>query len=83
MRRSWALQDAKNKLSEVVDRALREGPQTITRRGKDTAVLLSTEDFQRLLGTSQDLVDFLRSSPLAEAALDLSRSKDPGREVDL
>ena len=40
MRSSWALQDAKNRLSEVVERALHDGPQTITRRGKDTAVLL-------------------------------------------
>ena len=46
MHSKWALQDAKNRFSELVDTAAREGPQTITRRGKDTAVLLSVDQFR-------------------------------------
>jgi len=80
----WPLQDAKNRLSEVVDRAASEGPQTITRRGREAAVLLSAEDFRNLIrGRTGDLVSFFRKSPLAGEPLDFSRSQDTGREVDL
>ena len=83
----WKLQEAKNRLSEVVDRAVREGPQTITRRGEEIAVLLSVKDYRRLRKPKQSFVEFMRNSPLAEAMregeLDFSRSKDPGREIDL
>jgi prevent-host-death family protein len=79
----WALQDAKNRLSELVDRALRVGPQTITRRGKDTVVVVSVEQFGRLTRGEGGLVTFLRESPLKDVELDLRRTPDIGREVDL
>jgi antitoxin Phd len=79
----WALQDAKNRLSEVVDRAVREGPQTITRRGKTVAIVVSAEQFTKLSSPRGDLVSFLRSSPLVGEDLDLSRKDDYGRETDL
>ena len=44
----WQLQEAKQKLSEVVNRAVREGVQTITRHAVDTAVVFSVEEFHRL-----------------------------------
>ncbi len=80
---AWQLQHAKNRLSEVVDRATDEGPQVITRRGVDTAVVLSIRDYRRLSKPEQSLVDFLRTSPLAEVQLDLERDPDPGRDVEL
>ena len=84
---SWKLQDAKNRFSEVVGRALADGPQTITRRGEEVAVVLSLKDYRRLRKPKQSLVEFLRNSPLAEVMkeqeLDFSRSKDPGRDIDL
>jgi antitoxin Phd len=83
MRNIWALQDAKNRLSEVVDRAIGEGPQAITRRGKKVAVLVSSEQFRKLASPKGDLVSFLRSSPLVGAELDLTRDPDAGRETDL
>ena len=79
----WALQDAKNRLSEVVNNAVREGPQTITRRGKETAVVISMEDFQQLTTSPGSLVSFFRKSPLAGVDLDLDRNQDDGREVIL
>ena len=82
MKPKWALQDAKNRLSEVVDTAIARGPQAITRRGKDAAVLLSMEDFRRLTGATGDLVSFLRGSPLA-TDLQLDRDPDTGREIEL
>lgn len=83
MKRVWPLQDAKNKLSEVVDRAVEEGPQTITRRGREAAVVVSIEDFSRLTRPQESLVRFLRNSPLAGADLDLERDADYGRKVEL
>jgi antitoxin Phd len=81
MPKTWALQDAKNKFSEVVECALNEGAQHITRRGKDTAVLLSVKDYERLKGRKGSLVDFLHAAPLK--SLDLERAKDLPRDVEL
>ncbi len=81
----WMLQTAKNKFSEVIERAQHEGPQLVTRRGADTAVVLSIEDFRALSGaTDSDLVDFFRKSPLVGIPEELlARSPDIGREVNL
>lgn len=84
----WQLQDAKNRFSEVVARALTEGPQLVTRRGKDPVVVLSLEAFSRLEKPSIDLVTFLRSSPLADAALNepefvVMRDLAAPRNIDL
>ncbi len=83
MKARWAMQDAKNRLSEVVDRALTEGPQTITRRGRETAVLVSADDFRALCAGKGDLVGFLRQSPLVGVELDLARDEGYGRDVTL
>ena len=82
-RHTWQLQEAKNKLSEVVDEARRSGAQIITRRGIEEAVVLSFADYRRLLGRKQSLVEFFRASPLRGVRLDLTRETDTGREVDL
>ena len=83
MKPIWSLQDAKNRFSEVLEHAVHEGPQTITRRGKETAVIVSVEAFRDLSGTKGDLVDFLHESPLTSAGLDLTRPRDYGRKVDV
>lgn len=80
---SWQLQHAKNRLSELVTRAIDEGPQVLTRRGVETAVVLSIDEYRRLTRPAVDLVEFFASSPLAGTELDLSRSRDTGREVEL
>ncbi|MBT7066178.1 MAG: type II toxin-antitoxin system Phd/YefM family antitoxin, partial [Verrucomicrobia bacterium] len=46
----WTVQDAKNRFSEVVEHALHDGPQTITRRGKETAIMVSISAFRELAG---------------------------------
>ncbi len=83
MKTVWKLQDAKNRFSEVVEQALRYGPQTITRRGKPTAILISCDAFQDLAAGDGDLVDFFRQSPLKGANIDLERRPDFGRDVEL
>ncbi len=45
---TWQLQEAKNKLSEVVETSLTTGPQIISRHGKNTAVIISYDDYQNL-----------------------------------
>ncbi|MEI9479705.1 MAG: type II toxin-antitoxin system Phd/YefM family antitoxin [Deltaproteobacteria bacterium] len=79
----WQLQEAKSRLSQVVDHALREGPQTITLRGKPTVVVVSFEEFKNLTHPSTSLHEFFRQSPLYDTELDLERSKDLPREVPL
>jgi len=81
----WMLQTAKNKFSEVIERAQREGPQLVTRRGADAAVVLSMDDFRALSGASgSDLADFFRKSPLGGIPENLlARTRDAGREVKL
>jgi prevent-host-death family protein len=80
---TWKLQDAKNRFSEVVQKALKAGPQIVTLRGRETAVILSVEEYHRLVRPKTGLVEFLRSSPLADVELDLERDQDTGREIDL
>ena len=67
----------KNRLTEVVNLALTEGPQTITRRN-DTVVVLSAEAYAELTGQRQSFKDFLMSGPSLEG-LDLERDKSPMR----
>ena len=80
---TWQLQEAKNRLSEVVEKALHQGPQVITRRGAETAVVMSMADYRRIRQPETDLVDFFQASPLSGVELDLERAKDTGRQIDL
>ena len=80
----WALQDAKNRFSEVVQRARREGPQTVTLRGERAAVVLSAADYDALVRDRPSLVDDLLSGPAwDDAFIDAigSRAKSPSRDV--
>lgn len=79
----WKLQDAKNRLSELVRKARDEGPQVITLRGRDAVVVVSANEYGRLSRPRGSLVDFFRKSPLAGLALDLTRSRDTGRRIEL
>ncbi len=81
MELSWQLADAKSKLSEVVNKALSEGPQRITRRD-DAVMLLSEAEYLRLTGKRTSLVQKLMNGPSLED-VDLTRDKSPMREVDL
>ncbi len=81
---TWQLQDAKNKFSQVVEQALQQGPQIITRHGVETVIVLSYQEYRRLLLTQTKLSDFFGKSPLAGVTLDLSRDKSGWRrEIDL
>lgn len=80
---SWKLEDAKARFSEVVRRANRAGPQRVTVRGKDAAVVISAAEYDRLqpARAQTPLVPFLEGLHLD--GLDLARDPDRGRDVTL
>ena len=79
----WQLQDAKANLSQLVDRALDEGPQRITGHGRGAAVVLSERDYDRLIArTRGSLSEFLARSPLRGVRMDVREHADTGRQVD-
>jgi prevent-host-death family protein len=81
--KQWQLQEAKNRLSQVVDQALHNGPQTITLRGKPAAVVISVDEFRVLTAPKTPLSSFFRQSPLNGVELELERSQDLPRNLDL
>lgn len=80
MKRIWQLQEAKNKFSEVVDGAIQQGPQVITKRGAEVAIVISCAEYRKIVVSQKKLSDFFRESPLVGMDLDLKRSTDPVRE---
>jgi len=83
---SWQVQSAKARFSEVFRRARTEGPQRITKQGKEGVVMVAEEQYDRLVGKSRqpkNLVQFFRQSPLVGVDLDLERDRDAGRDTDL
>ena len=81
----WQLRDAKNRLSEVVRKATEEGPQVITLRGADAAVVVSVRDYARMSRrkSSPSLIQVLRRCPVKGVNLEVDRSLDTGRKIDL
>ena len=78
----WQLQEAKQKFSQLVRRALDEGPQVVTRHGQEVVVVLSAEEFRRLTRQRPDLKEFLLSGPDL-SVLDLERAGDLPRDIEL
>ncbi len=72
---TWQLQEAKSKFSQVVDNAMYDKPQFVTKHGHNAVVVLSFEDYKKIIKPKTNLVTFLRSSPLSEIDLDISRNK--------
>ena len=82
----WQLQTAKARFSELFRRARSEGPQYVTRQGKEAVVVLPAEEFERLTERARQprsLVKFFGESPLAKVKLNLERRSDYGRDIDL
>lgn len=76
---TWNLTEAKNHLSELVNRALTEGPQRIVRR-RDMVIVITEEEYNRLCSQKPSFKDALLSAPNFEG-LDLTRDRSPMREV--
>jgi prevent-host-death family protein len=80
-RMAWQLQEAKARFSELVQKAIDEGPQTVTRHGKAAVVVLSAEQYELMKKRQIDLKDLLPYLSLDER--DLERNKDFPRDVEL
>ena len=83
MNNIWQLQEAKSKFSELVEQALADGVQIVTRRGQKTVVVLPFEEYQRLAKPSDSLAQFLMSSPLAGSELVIERDRRPPRDIEI
>jgi antitoxin Phd len=80
---TWQLQDAKARLSEVIKKAGKEGPQKITVHGEPTAVVISNKEYKRLKHPKSTFVEFMRNSPLYGLELDLRRQQTLTREAEV
>ena len=83
MNNVWQLQDAKSKFSEMVERALADGAQIITRRGRKTVVILPFEEYERLTQRTDSLAQFLLASPLVGSDLKIERDKSAPRSLEI
>lgn len=78
----WPLQDAKSHFSEVI-RATVKGPQFVSVRGEETAVILSKKEYDRLLGKKINFLEFVNSSPFKGLNLDIERDRSTDRDIEL
>ena len=79
---TWQVQEAKTRLSEVIERARTEGPQTITRHGAERAIVLSIEDYRALVAHKPDFKAHLLGGPKVDD-FSIDRDRDTGRSIDL
>lgn len=80
---SWQIQEAKTYFSKLIHCAEEYGLQKITRQGHEVAVVISKKEYDKLVQPKTSLIDFFSNSPLNEIDIEIKRSKDPMREVDL
>ncbi len=78
----WQVQEAKTRLSEVIELAHAKGPQFITRHGRERAVILSVEDYRALVAHQRDFKAFLLGGPKVDD-FDVPRDRDTGRDVPI
>jgi len=79
----WQLQEAKNRFSNLVDKAQNQGPQIVTKYGREAVVVLSIEEYKKLIKPPKSFVEFFQNSPLADTELNLTRTKELPREIEL
>ncbi|MEX0325561.1 MAG: type II toxin-antitoxin system Phd/YefM family antitoxin [Puniceicoccaceae bacterium] len=84
MKSTWQVQEAKNKFSEVLERAAKE-PQVITRHGRKAGVLMSYAEYRKRLSTGKRTIRSLYAAApkFDDGELDFERDRDSGREVIL
>ena len=80
---TWQLQEAKSKFSQLVECAMRNEPQFVTKHGDNAVVVISFEEYKKMTTPKTDLVTFLRNSPLLGVELDISRNGDLPRDIEL
>ena len=79
----WTIAEAKARFSELLERARSAGPQTITRRGRKAAVVVSAEEWEHKVRRTGNLAEFFAASPLRDSDVVIERSRDRPRALDL
>ena len=79
---TWQIQEAKSHFSEVIDLAINQGAQLVTRRGNEVAVILSLKDYEQMCGKKGNLLATLMNAPRGEA-LNIARSNEAIRDLAL
>lgn len=82
---AWPLQDAKARFSELVRRAVEEGPQHVSVRGDPAVVVLSEQDYRQLTARRPSIVDhILEGEPWSDDLVDAinARQRGPDRALD-
>lgn len=83
MKHTWQLQEAKNKFSKLVKKAQHEGPQFVTKHGKESVVVLSVEEYKKIIKPKSNLFHFIQTSPLSKTFINIERDKSLGRDIEL
>lgn len=78
----WQVQEAKTRLSELIEEANAKGPQIITRHGSERAVILSIADYRALTAHKPNLREYLLGGPKVDS-FEVERDRDTGREINL
>lgn len=79
---NWSVADAKAHFSELIEQACTQGPQTITKRGRKAAVLVSVEEWERKTKRKGTLSEFFASSPLRDSGIEIERRDErPGKPI--
>lgn len=79
--RIWSLQNAKARLSELINSALHDGVQIVTRRGEEVVAVIPVAEYERITANRTPLSEFLLSGPRVE--LNIERDSTTGREIEL
>jgi len=82
MTKEWLLAEAKNRFSELVNRALAEGPQRVVRRG-DAVIVVAQRDYEQLVGKRPSFKEFLLGKGPSLDELELKRDRSSMRDVAL
>jgi prevent-host-death family protein len=80
---NWTVAEAKAKFSEIIERAMSDGPQTITRNGRTAAVVVGAQEWQRKTKRAGNLAEFFAGSPLRGSRLKVRRLKGQPRKIRL
>jgi prevent-host-death family protein len=81
--RSWTVAEAKARLSELIEQAQSQGPQTITKHGRTAAIVVSAEEWERKSKRTGNLAEFFAASPLRDSELEIKRRKEHPRKIAL
>ena len=79
---NWTVAEAKARFSEVIEQAQSTGPQTITKHGRTTAIVVSVEEWERKTKRTGNLAEFFAASPLQDSGIEIERRQDRARKLD-